>query len=245
MRLAGGTLAVTLLMVLCAACSGNADVAEPSSSPEPTTSAPPTSASPTVPPYLEAYSADERTAYAEAVAAYEAYVQRNNRFLAKGETTTEASDFYHRFSTDWVAAWANLAQLANNHVTVTGSTTVKRVRPAKIELASAKAVVVLLRCLDESKLVVAQNGQPLDQPNLKEPHVYRVRVEKRAGETWWRSGIAEQGKPCVLNATQFLVGDDEEVARPAGRIENLDRTDSFQEGFKFLRRVVGGVQLVL
>ena len=57
-------------------------------------------------------------------------------------------------------------------------------------------VIVLRRCLDESGRVVTQDGKKLDQPQFKKPHIYTVRLEKRAGEDWWRSGIAEQGKPC-------------------------------------------------
>ena len=71
MRLVGATLVATVLALACAACSGNAEEATPSASPTPTTVAPSTSASPTAAPYLESYSADERAAYAEPVAAYE------------------------------------------------------------------------------------------------------------------------------------------------------------------------------
>lgn len=188
----------SILMVACAACGGNDDAADPTETPLPTTSAhsTPTSPSPTIPTYLETYGADDRAAYADAVTAYSKFLKTNAGFIARGHTTKDASAFYHRFSIDWVSAWANLAQLANNHVTVTGTTTVKWVRPVSIAVGQKKTAVVLRRCLDESAVVVTQNGKKLDQPNLKAPHVYRVRLEKRVGETWWRAGSAGQGKKC-------------------------------------------------
>ena len=192
-------LAVTLLVVSCASCSEDPGDAQPGGSPKASTSTPaaPTPPTPTVPPYLASYTADERQAYAEAAASYEVYIKRNNRLLAQGKTTVSANDFYQRYSTDWVAAWANLGKLANNNVRVTGVATVKWVMPASVMLKrKGVANIVLRRCLDESKLVVTQNDRPLDQPNLKNPHVYRVLMEKRAGETWWRFGSAEQGAPC-------------------------------------------------
>lgn len=192
-------LAVTLLVLSCASCSGDPGEAQPGGSPRgsPSTPTVSTSPTPTVPPYLASYTAEERQAYAEAVSAYEVYIKRNNQLLAEGKTTVSANNFYQRYSTDWVAAWANLGKLANNNVRVTGVATVKWVRPVKVALAeSGVAKIALRRCLDESKLMVTQNDRPLDQPNLKDPHVYRVLIEKRSGENWWRFGSAEQGTPC-------------------------------------------------
>lgn len=183
-------LVVAILVASCASCSGKATSGN---SPGPSTSSS-TSATPSVPPYLASYTADERQAYADAVAAYATYVERNNRLLAKGKTTVGASDFYHRYSTDWATAWANLAQLANNHVTVRGHTTVTWVRPISVKLKGQGATVELRRCLDESALVVTQSGEPLAQPNLQKPHVYRVRLELRSAETWWRSGSAKRSR---------------------------------------------------
>lgn len=191
-------LAVTFLVVACASCRGNGDGADTTGTPRTTTSAAstPTSPSPTTPSYLETYGADERAAYDDAVTAYDRFLTTNADFIAVGRTTKHASDFYRRFSIDWVSAWANLAQLANNDVTVRGTTTVNWVRPVSIEVGRKKIAVILRRCLDESELVVTQNGKKLDQPKLKTPHVYRARLEKLAGETWWRAGSAEQSKTC-------------------------------------------------
>lgn len=189
--------AVAILVASSASCSDSNGQTTPSNSPKPSTSI---SASPTpsVPPYLAAYTADERRAYADALVAEEAFDVRNARYLAKGQTLRAASDFYHRYSIDWVQDWTNLAELANNNVTVTGNASVVRVRPLRINLATTGGVdvVVLRRCVDSSKLVVTQNGEPLAQPHLDKRHVVRVRMEKRTAETWWRSGIAEQGPAC-------------------------------------------------
>ena len=193
-------LAVTLLVLSCASCSGDPGGAEPGGLPISSTSTPTTATSPrpTVPPYLVAYTANERQAYADALVAEDAFNVRNARYLAKGQTVEEASDFYHRYSIDWVQDWTNLAELANNHVTVTGKTSVVWVRPLRIKLSTAGGVdfVFLRRCVDSSKLVVTQNGEPLEQSHLEKRHVVRVRMEKRAGETWWRSGISQQGPSC-------------------------------------------------
>ena len=189
-------IVAALLLLPCAACSQ--DGASPA--PRPTTSA--TSSAPTaptssVPPDLADYSEQERAAYTSAVTEYDAFIRRNDHFYAVGQTTVAAKRFYQRYAVDWSTAWGNLAQIANNNVTVTGSTNTVWTRPKSIELGGSKAqVVVLRRCLDESRRVVTQNGKKLDQPQFKEPHVYTVRLEKRSGEDWWRSGIAKQGETC-------------------------------------------------
>jgi hypothetical protein len=54
----------------------------------------------------------------------------------EGQTARRASDFYHRFFDQLGSAWANLARLANNNVTVTGPTTVKWVRPVSVTVNS-------------------------------------------------------------------------------------------------------------
>lgn len=188
--------AVAILVAACAACSGTAGKATPSDFPKPSTSIS-TSPTPSVPPYLAAFTAEERGAYDNALKAHSAFVEQDRQFAAAGKTTKRAAAFYRRNSIDWVSDWASLAQLANNHVIVTGRTTVKWVRPVSIELDGNGAdVVVLRRCVDSSSLVVTQNGDGLEQPNLKVPHVFRVRLEKRAAETWWRVGTAKPGAPC-------------------------------------------------
>src|SRR6476660_7543168 len=111
-----GLLAVTLLCLACASCSadsGGSAAEHPSTTATPSPSSP----TPTVSPELAAYTADERAAYQAAVRAYSVFTKRNSEFLAKGQTTRLASDYYHRYSIDWVKAWANLARLANNDVT--------------------------------------------------------------------------------------------------------------------------------
>lgn len=188
----------TTLVLTCASCSQT--TADPDPSPPSTSSSTPTvspTPTPTLPAYLAKYTPEERKAYAEAIANYSRFLRRNSEFLAAGATTKQANKFYRRYSIDWVVSWANLAQLANNNVKVHGTARELWVRPAEIELKpSGRAVVSLRRCLDEHEIVVRQNGKRLPQPQLKVPHVYRVALEKRVGETWWRSGVAEQGSPC-------------------------------------------------
>lgn len=186
----------TFLVVACAACSQSGGSSGPSPSPDPTTSAPsaPTSS---VPPDLVGYSEDERAAYEVAVTEYDTFIKRNDAFYAAGETTVEAKDFYQRYAIDWSTAWGNLAQVVNNGIIVAGITRTVWTRPLSIELGTAKGdVIVLRRCLDESGRVVTQNGNELEQPQFKDPHVYTIRLEKWPSEDWWRSGVAEQGKSC-------------------------------------------------
>jgi hypothetical protein len=185
----------TLAAAFCAACSGSTTSPPPTSSPQPSASS--SATTPPVPPYLAAYSEAEREAYGDAVAAYSQFVEADQRFAAAGKTSKDAARFYRRHSIDWVRDWATLAQLANNGVTITGAAATVWLRPADIALNSGGGdVVVLRRCVDSSGLVVMQNGQEIEQPNLKEPHVFRVRIERNGPETWWRTGAARQGKPC-------------------------------------------------
>ena len=195
----GVVLVATVLVLSCAGCSREPD-GPIGGKPKPSTTSSATSsltASPTVPADLVKYTPEEQAAYEAALAAYGDFTKHNTRFLAKGQTTKTASRFYHRYSIDWVEAWANLAQLANNGVRVTGATTVVWFHPKRIAVGpDGSAEVVLRRCLDESDVVVTQDGKPRAQPNLKEPHVYRVSLERKSTETWWRSGSAKQGPRC-------------------------------------------------
>lgn len=189
-------LAAAVVAASCASCADRTGAATPTNSAKPSESI---AASPTqvVPPYLSSYTAEERATYVAALRAHAAFVEQDRKFAAVGKTTQRAAAFYRRNSIDWVSDWASLAQLANNHVIVRGRTIVKWVRPVTVQVDGAGAdVVVLRRCVDSSGLAVTQNGKPLAQPNLKEPHVFRVRLEKRAAETWWRVGTAKQGAPC-------------------------------------------------
>jgi hypothetical protein len=169
------TAALAMSLILsCVACSGNDGEAKSTEPPKPPPSVPSprAPASAAVPRYLAPYTADEREAYGDAVVADERFGRRNSRFLSEGQTTKQASDFYRKYSTDWVSAWSNLGRLADNRVTVTGRATVKWVRPSSIDLGEdGGAVVVLRRCLNESGLVVTQNGEPVAQPQLTRPHV--------------------------------------------------------------------------
>lgn len=186
----------TFLVVTCAACSDGGASPAPTASPSSTSSAP-TAPTSSVPSELAGYSEQERAAYETAVTEYDGFTRLNDEFYATGETTVAAKRFYQRYALDWSTAWGNLAQIANNNVTVSGSTETVWTKPKSVELGGPKAeVVVLRRCLDESGRVVEQNGQKVNQPQFKEPHVYTVRLEKRRGEDRWRSGIAEQGSTC-------------------------------------------------
>ncbi|MDX6310289.1 MAG: hypothetical protein QOI06_3335 [Nocardioidaceae bacterium] len=186
-------------VVACAACSQGGAATSPSPSDTPTLSSPtaPSTPTSTLPSTLVGYSAKERTAYLAAVRAYNEFSRRNDSFYAAGRTTGAAKRFYQRYAVDWSTAWGNLAQAANNHVKVTGSTNIVWTKPQSIKLGQSMGdVVVLRRCLDESGWVVTQNGKVLDQPQLKQPHVDTIRLEKHPGEDWWRAGVAKQGPTC-------------------------------------------------
>jgi hypothetical protein len=187
----------TLLVLSCAACSrGSTDQGAPlSSSSAPSTPAAPTSAS--ISPGLAGYTAKQRAAYDDAVVAYAAFVKRNDHFYAVGKTTVGAKDFYQRYSIDWATAWGNLAQVANNGVTVSGDATVLWTKPVSISLGTSSGdAVTIKRCLDESERVVKQGGKVVEQPQLATPHVYTVQMEKRSSEGRWRSGEPDQGSTC-------------------------------------------------
>ena len=191
----------TFLVAACAGCSDEGASPAPTEGLSSTTSAAaaPTAAAPTssVAPELVGYTEQERVAYETAVTDYDAFTTRSDRFYAAGQTTVAAKRFFQRYSIDWSTAWGDLAVIANNNITITGSTKTVWTKPKSIELGRATSdVVVLRRCSDQSGWVVTQNGKRLDQPQFKHPHVYTVRLEKRRGENWWRSGTVKQGKTC-------------------------------------------------
>jgi hypothetical protein len=185
----------TFLVAACAACSDVGASPAPTDSSSSTTPAP-TAPTSSVPPDLAGYREQERVAFKTALTEYDAFTTRSDRFYAAGQTTVAAKSFFQRYSIDWSTAWGDLAVIANN-ITITGSTKTVWTKPKSIELGRAKSdVVVLRRCFDESGRVVMQNGKKVDQPQFKHPHVYTVRLEKRRGENWWRSGTVEQGETC-------------------------------------------------
>jgi hypothetical protein len=186
----------SFLVMTCAACSDGDSPKPPS--PSPTSAMASSSAtSPSVPPELAGFTTDEREAFALAVAAYDDFNKRSDAFYAAGRTTRAAKIFYQKYAVDWATAWGNLGQAVNNQIRVTGTARTVWTKPITIELSATEGdSVVLRRCLDESGRIVTQDGATVDQPQFKKPHVYRVRLMKRPGEAWWRSGIAVQGQPC-------------------------------------------------
>jgi len=190
------TVLASFLVLACAACTGGGATSEPPASPSPSTSVASTPSS-TVPPELAGYSEDERLAYDEALAAYADYLAESDKIYARGETTVATKRFYQRYAIDWSTAWGNLAVVANNGVTITGEARALWTRPVSIGLTpNAGDVVVIRRCVDESRRVVRQNGKRMAQPQFKEPHIYTVRLEERPHEDWWRAGTARLGRPC-------------------------------------------------
>lgn len=190
------TLAVTILVLTCAACSGKTDN-QPVTIPSETATETSASPSPSVPPELANYSAEERAAYAASVSALHRFSDVNDRFLAQGKLTKSQASFYRRYSTDWVADWANLSRLVNEGVTFRGSPTEIWLRPVSIDLIPRdRQVVVVNRCLDQSRLRVFANGVKVPQPQLKVPRAYRVTMVQTAPEPQWRVGLAKQGPPC-------------------------------------------------
>lgn len=195
------TVVAFLAALSCTGCTGLADEPVPSVSPS---SARPTIApspaptpTPSAEPTLEGYSEEEAAAYEAAVSAYDRFAKRSDKFYEEGATTNAAKEFFQRFSIDWSRAWGDLAQIANSGVTVAGSTKTVSTKPESIELdTTAGDVVVLRRCLDESGRVVTQDGEEIDQPQLQQPHIYTVRLERRPSEGRWRSGVAEQEGTC-------------------------------------------------
>lgn len=186
----------TFLVLTCAACSDDGASTAPPTTASPTLSAPSTAA-PSVPPELEGYGPDERAAYQAAVTAYASYIKRNDAIYAAGKTTVGAKNFFQKYAIDWSTAWGNLAEIVNNHATVSGETKTVWTKPKTIKLnASSGDVVVLRVCVDASSTVVTQYGKRLPQPQLRHPRVQTVRLERRPAEMWWRSGIAKQGKTC-------------------------------------------------
>lgn len=123
------SVVATLVVLLCGACTKAEDT--PGDVPSPSKPVAPTSASatPSVPPFLVKYSAAERLAYSEAVAAYAKYYARNAEIVASGKLTPSAGRFYRRHAIDWAEAWSNLSVLANNQIRVIGQAKVLSERP--------------------------------------------------------------------------------------------------------------------
>lgn len=182
----------TFLVASCASCGHSGATPQLQGATAEAPSSPTTSVS----TGLASYTPDEQAAYASAVADYDSYSKQNDQFYAAGATTVEAKDFFQKYAIDWSSAWANLAQVTNNHIRVGGATRTIWTKPQLINIVASPAVIVLRRCLDESARVVTQNGSKIDQPELQHPHVYMVRMERRPGEDWWRAGTARQGSTC-------------------------------------------------
>ena len=185
---------VTFLLAVCAACGPKAAHPQPTAISSASTPTDPSSPAST---QLAGYTHAERSAYAAAARAYDAFAARNDKIMAEARTTVAARDFYQKYTINWPTAWTSLAQLANNHITISGPTTTKWTRPQTVDLtARSGPTVVLRRCIDETKRVVTQHGNALGQPQFRTPHVYVVTLQQKAGESWWRAGAAKRGATC-------------------------------------------------
>jgi hypothetical protein len=189
-------VAVAFAMIACASCAPDSDgptAAPPSKTSTPLTSSP----TPTIPADLASFGPDERAAFTAAIAALRQFSTTNDRFLRQGKLTKRQAAFYRRNSINWVDDWANLSQFVNEKITFKGTPIEVWVRPVAIDLVGGDGQVVnVKRCLDQSRMSVYTDGVGVPQPQLKSPHVYRVKLLMRPNETWWRVGLPKQGATC-------------------------------------------------
>ena len=192
---------VALVLLTCAACSSPStdpsNGPSPSSSPSASTGSTPRPRSPTVPAYLRAYTANQRTAFAAAVSAYHRFLRQNDRFLAAGRVPRQAGSYYYKYAIRGSASWTALARLVDSGVTVRGHAEERWVRPVHVAVQrQQRSMVILRRCLDEQGIRVFQHGKSIAQPQLARPHIYRVTMIKRSNETWWRAGTPKRSATC-------------------------------------------------
>ncbi len=110
----------TFLVVTCAACSHNEASPAPSPSPDPTTSAPSATTS-SIPTELAGYNEKQLAAYETARGRVRRVHQAQRQVLRGRTDDRRGEEVYQRNALDWSTAWGNLAQVANNNVTVPGS----------------------------------------------------------------------------------------------------------------------------
>lgn len=188
--------ALAIVLSACAACGGASDsppAALPSSSSSSSTITP----SPSVPAELAGYDPSEREAFGAAVDALHRFSRTSDRFIRQGRLTPDQAKFYRRNSVRWTDDWAALAQLVNGRITMRGAARELWARPLTIDLtADTGEVVVVRRCLDQTKVRVFADGKEVPQPQLKTPRIYRVQMLKKQAEYHWRTGLPKQGAPC-------------------------------------------------
>ena len=187
---------LAIVLLACAGCGGTSD-SPPAALPSSSSSSSAVTPSPSVPAALAGYDASEREAFGAAVDALHRFSRTSDRFIRQGQLTPDQARFYRRNSIRWTDDWAALAQLVNGRITMRGAARELWARPISIDLsADAGEVVVVHRCLDQTKVSVFADGERVPQPQLRTPRTYRIQMLKKTEEDHWRTGLPKQGEPC-------------------------------------------------
>ena len=188
--------ALAIVLLACAACGGTSD-SPPTALHSRSSASGAVTPSPSVPAELAGYDASEREAFGAAVDALHRFSRTSDRFIRQGRLTPDQAKFYRKNSVRWTDDWAALAQLVNGRITMRGAARELWTRPLSIDLnAGADEVVVVRRCLDQTKVRVFAEGKEVPQLQLKTPRIYRVQMLKKQAEDHWRTGLPKQGAPC-------------------------------------------------
>ena len=88
----------------------------------------------------------------------------DDQFLAVGKATTEAKAFYQEHALIWAVYWDNLRTIEANSIIVKGGSRDIWVKPTRIKFGpDGSASVTVTRCVDNSHLVVVQDGKTVPQ----------------------------------------------------------------------------------
>lgn len=192
------TWAAAAAVLACAGCTPAEDAPSSSPTPSPPSSSPvdsSPSASDAVPRYLRDYTPRQRRAYAEAVAARDAFDLKQAKILSVGKATTSARRYYRRHSGAWLNYWNRLRQREADGIRVLGRGKTLHVRPAAIRLGDDSGTLDLRVCGVAEGVEVLQNGEPIPQPQA-EPRIVDVRLIKLENDPSWRVLWERPGEPC-------------------------------------------------
>ena len=145
---------------------------------------------------LTGYSADERTAYEEAIAAFKHSIRVGYRVYREGEATPEArrtlASIYSGEELD--SEWESLRDMEADGGYFVGAAKVVRTEPIRVLVSDQAGTVDLRVCVDRRHVRVFRHGQgEVTPPEVKKQAAFKITLDRDSRGTWRVAGGEEIG----------------------------------------------------
>lgn len=182
-------------LLLTAGCGGS----DPDPRPTPSITSTPTQ-TPTNPTWESKFNHEQIAAYEAALARFTEYETRAEPIWATGKATAAAEAVFKEYWVAWPVKLNTLRAYEANGLAISGIAKVLSSEPARIDVKSAAARVVIKQCVDPSTISVTRNGEP-QKPSGHEPYIRTLTLDRGRSGPFKVSSVqditnSQKVKPC-------------------------------------------------